>query len=79
MLCGMPTIARFPAFRVMMFPNDHNPPHVHLIGNEVEAVVQISTGTVLQGDARRCREGVTWIVENRDMLLRRWRELNEER
>jgi hypothetical protein len=34
----MPTILRIDGLRVTMYPNDHPPPHVHVIGAKGEAV-----------------------------------------
>ena len=34
----MPTVARFHALRVVIYPNDHRPAHVHVIGPDGEAV-----------------------------------------
>lgn len=34
----MPTIERFKGLRVVIYPNDHRPPHVHVIGRGCEAV-----------------------------------------
>ena len=34
----MPTVLRFDGLRVLIYPNDHRPPHVHVIGPGREAV-----------------------------------------
>lgn len=34
----MPTILRVDGLRVVVYPNDHRPAHVHVIGNGCEAV-----------------------------------------
>lgn len=34
----VPTILRIGGLRVVIYPNDHRPAHVHVIGNECEAV-----------------------------------------
>lgn len=34
----MPTVLRFGGFRVVVYPNDHRPAHVHVIGRGCEAV-----------------------------------------
>ncbi len=34
----MATILRFDGWRVVIYPNDHRPPHVHVIGHDAEAV-----------------------------------------
>ena len=43
----MATVHRFGAYRVVIYPNDHRPPHVHVIGPDGEAVF------VLRGRAGR--------------------------
>ncbi|MFC3226843.1 DUF4160 domain-containing protein [Marinibaculum pumilum] len=34
----MPTLDRFDGFRIVIYPNDHRPAHVHVIGADGEAV-----------------------------------------
>lgn len=34
----MPTVHRFDGLRVVIYPNDHRPAHVHVIGPDGEAV-----------------------------------------
>lgn len=34
----MPTLLRFDGMRAVIYPNDHRPAHVHIIGNGGEAV-----------------------------------------
>ena len=37
----MPTIVRFLGLRVVIYPNDHRPAHVHVVGNGSEAVFNL--------------------------------------
>lgn len=37
----MPTVLRFEGLRVVIYPNDHRPAHVHLIGRGCEAVFNL--------------------------------------
>jgi hypothetical protein len=37
----MPTIDMFFGLRVVIYPNDHRPAHVHVIGNGCEAVFNL--------------------------------------
>lgn len=37
----MPTILRLGGVRVVIYPNDHRPAHVHLIGGGCEAVFKL--------------------------------------
>ncbi len=38
----MPTIHRFHGFRVVVYPNDHRPAHVHVMGKGCEAVFRLN-------------------------------------
>lgn len=37
----MPTVDRFDGLRVVIYPNDHRPAHVHVMGNGCEAVFRL--------------------------------------
>jgi hypothetical protein len=41
----MPTILRLDGMRVVIYPSDHRPEHVHVIGPEVEAVFELRCPT----------------------------------
>lgn len=41
----MPTVLRIGAFRVVIYPNDHRPAHVHAIGPNGEAVFLLNCPT----------------------------------
>jgi hypothetical protein len=38
----VPTVLRFGGLRVIVYPNDHRPAHVHLIGHGCEAVFNLN-------------------------------------
>lgn len=38
----MPTVLRFEGLRVVIYPNDHRPAHVHVIGKGCEAVFNLN-------------------------------------
>ena len=38
----MPTVARIDALRVVIYPNDHLPAHVHVVGAGREAVYKLN-------------------------------------
>lgn len=79
----MPTIIRVRGLRVIIYTNDHWPPHVHVIGPGREAKIAL-------GDEGRLPSVVTnaglsraqlaaMLVEinrNRDLLMQRWREIH---
>lgn len=38
----MPTVLRFDGLRVVVYPNDHRPAHVHVIGRGCEALFTLN-------------------------------------
>lgn len=38
----MPTVARFGGLRVVIYPNDHRPAHVHVLGAGKEAIIVLN-------------------------------------
>lgn len=38
----MPTVKRIGGLRVVVYPNDHRPAHVHVIGSDSEAVIDLN-------------------------------------
>ena len=38
----MPTVLRLDGLRVVIYPNDHRPAHVHVIGSGMEAVFALN-------------------------------------
>ena len=38
----LPTVLRFGGLRVVIYPNDHRPAHVHVIGRGCEAVFNLN-------------------------------------
>jgi hypothetical protein len=49
----MPTVLRFGGLRVAIYPNDHRPSHVHVIGRGCEAVYIL-----------KCAQGAVVLREN---------------
>jgi hypothetical protein len=51
----MPTIGRIGSLDVMIFRNDHNPPHFHVVGADFSAKVTIADFALLssKGQIRR--------------------------
>jgi hypothetical protein len=55
----MPTVLRIGAWRAVIYPNDHRPAHVHVIGQGCEAVFEL-----------RCPNGPPMLRENYRVGLR---------
>jgi hypothetical protein len=72
----MPEIARLGGFKLLMFFQDENPPHVHIKGSDFAAKMRISNGDLLAGDApnKVLKQARRWIEQHRVELLAMWDE-----
>jgi hypothetical protein len=80
----MPTILIIFGLRVVIYPNDHRPAHVHVIGSDCEAVFNLNcpNGTPeLRENYGFPRKDLTKVlcelVINLKMLCREWRRIHE--
>ena len=79
----MPTVLRPGALRVVIYPNDHRPAHVHVIGHGHEAVFELNRppgGVTLRENYGFTRSEITRIeralVQNLEFLLAEWRGIH---
>ena len=72
----MPELRRFGGFKLLIFFQDENPPHVHVKGPDFAAKIRIADGEVLAGEVpnRVLRLARRWIEEHRAALLEQWDE-----
>ncbi len=70
----MPEISRFFGIVIKMFYNDHAPPHFHAEYGEEEALFDIHTLDILQGQlSKRAKMLVVeWALEHREELISNW-------
>jgi hypothetical protein len=73
----MPTVRDFGSYKIVLYAEDHNPPHVHVIGRDFQAKVRIRDAAVFAGliPPRHRREALAWIAANHDLLLAKWNAL----
>lgn len=71
----MPEISRFLGIIVLMYFNEHEPPHFHVRYNEYQAVLCIRTLNVLAGELPARVRGLVeeWAEVHRDSLMQMWR------
>jgi hypothetical protein len=73
---AMPTISMFFGLVIRMYyaPKEHNPPHIHALNQEQEAVFNISTGEILEGrlPVRHTRFVQAWVEIHKEELLADW-------
>ena len=71
----MPEVSRFYGITIKMFlRGEHNPPHIHAIYGEYNALFAIATMELIEGDlppkaAAMVRE---WGVQHREALQKMW-------
>lgn len=55
----------------------HNKPHLHAKYRDREVVIEIETGSVLEGRLSGCRaqEASRWVLTHKDLLTQKWNEL----
>jgi Domain of unknown function (DUF4160) len=81
----VPTVLRFDGLRVAVYPNDHRPAHVHVIGHGCEAVFDLNCPSgppelrenygFSRPEVRRMRVGLT---RHQKELCRTWEEIHGE-
>jgi hypothetical protein len=72
----MPVVKRFGGFKLLMFFQDENPPHVHISGPGFAAKIRISNGDLLAGQvpSKVLSRARRWVKANRAELLTMWDE-----
>lgn len=73
----MPEISRFLGIVILMYFNDHDPPHFHVQYNEFRAIIEIETLAVRDGHlpGRVLGLVVEWAELRRGELLSNWQSL----
>jgi hypothetical protein len=70
----MPTIAIVDGVIIMIYPNDHIPPHVHATIAEHECRISIVDFEVLSGDLpkSKLRKVKAWLKDHADAVSSAW-------
>jgi hypothetical protein len=85
----MPTIIRQDGFRVVIYPNDHTPSHVHVykgggevrinLGSIVEPLTSPSLMTVIGEISNRdIVKALSLVEKHQSELLSKWSEIHDE-
>jgi hypothetical protein len=77
----MPTIAIVFGVRIIIYPKDHLPPHLHAKFAEHEAMISILTGDLLEGSLPRAKLKAVqeWLARHRAQVAYIWREIRDLR
>ncbi len=70
----MSMIGNVDAAKIYMYPNDHPPPHFHILFAEYRAVIDIQTMKLTRGDLpkTKLRAIMKWAKPRRAGLLEAW-------
>ncbi len=70
----MPTIDEFDGIKILMYWDEHPPPHFHVERAEFRASIEIATGELMAGsiDRRTLRRVQEWNEQHRDELNAMW-------
>jgi hypothetical protein len=63
---------------VRVYPNDHLPPHFHVISPDAEALIEIESMVVLRGDLPRTggKKVMQWAQAHRRTIIAEWNRIN---
>lgn len=77
----MPTIHIIDSIRIMIYYDDHLPPHFHAEYNEYEELIEINSLQTYRGKlpGKQRKKVVEWAKENQEFLMDRWFEFNPNR
>lgn len=75
----MPTVLRIDGLRVVIYPNDHPPAHVHVLGPGWVVVINLVGLEVREAigcDERDARQVVRLVAGHREILMDAWRRFH---
>jgi len=70
----MPELSRFLGISILMYFNDHNPPHFHVRYNDDRAIISINELKLLEGHlpARILGLVIEWAELHKEKLIQNW-------
>jgi len=70
----MPELSRFLGISILMYFDDHNPPHFHVRYNDYRALISINELKILEGHlpARILGLVIEWAELHKDKLMQDW-------
>jgi hypothetical protein len=73
----MGKLATIRNIHIRVYANDHLPPHFHVIAPDFEALVEISTMSILAGNIPTAgKEAMEWAIANRALIVVEWNRIN---
>lgn len=79
----MPTIININGYRVIIWPDDHAPPHVHIFKGDGEMKISIGNNgelprliTIHHLSKQEVRQAFEIVAENQNVLLTAWEKIH---
>lgn len=74
----MPIISFFDGIKILLFSNDHLPPHFHVYYAEYKALIAIHSLQIMRGSlpTKQLNRVVEWASLNKENLLETFYQLN---
>ena len=79
----MPTVIKKDGFRIVIYPHDHLPPHVHVLKQSSEVRIELNESgnpnlLSISGDIsdRDIQRSLDLVNEHQSVLLNKWREIH---
>ncbi len=70
----MPTISEFFGIKILMYWDEHNPPHFHAEYGDFKAIVSIQDAVVIKGalPVKQLKLALAWCEIHKDELMKNW-------
>ena len=78
----MPTIINKDGFRIIIYPDDHLPPHVHVIKDNEEVKIDLGNNDISPSiieawmNKKSTKKAMQIVMENQDILLKAWGDIH---
>lgn len=73
----MPLIDKIDGISILIFPKDHNPPHIHVHCAGQMVSIQIKTLKIVgKMQSKTLKKATKWIEDNQLELLNKWENIN---
>jgi hypothetical protein len=76
----VPTVLRVGGLRVVVYPNDHPPAHVHVLGPDWVVVINLigpKVRELINCDERQARRALRLIAEHQRELMAAWKRFHD--
>ena len=76
----MPVVHLINSIKILLYFDDHIPPHFHAQYNEYEVLIEIATLEIYSGvlPTKQMKKVIDWAKEHQAFLQEKWEEFHDE-